>query len=144
MADLNIGVRALDRDGVLVLDITDPAYELVSVSQPDRRFRRSVVTAEDVEGDVEVQRVLDSAVYELELRVKGSTTALVETRRAALLAAVEARSWRLEITLDGVVQTWLARSADTATGLEKVDLYQRQRPMVARIPVQPRTIEEMA
>ncbi len=141
--DVPLTFRCLDTAGGLVLDCTHEAgYEVVSLEPVERRWRRAVVTAEDVEGHVEVQRVLDSAVIGAVIRVRGATTLQAATRRENLLNAVEARAWRLQISIDGDVETWRADAADSSTVREWVDVHHQFRTVTLRVPVQPRTVEE--
>ena len=130
--------------GGVTLALTQPSYELVSVTMAERTWRRHVVNSMDVEGDVELQSVLDSGVYEIELRCKGISTADVNTARTNLLVAIEQRAFLLQVTVDGVSQTWQARRADSITSQEKFFMFEYMRPMTLRIPVQPRTTQELA
>lgn len=142
--DLDVSVRILEMDGTtVVLDLTDAAgYEIGTITMPARTWRRSIVTADDVEGDEEQQAVLDAGIYQLTLKVRGSSHSQVDTRRANLIAAVEQRRYLLEVTVEGQTMTWRARKADSSTGTEQHDLIGMTRPMTLQIPVQPRTVEE--
>lgn len=139
---LAVGVRALASNGTTeVLSLTvATGYELISLTMPERTWRRRVATAEDVEGDVEVQSVLEAGTWEIQLYVKGSSTSQVETRRASLLAAVEARVWYLEVTIDGVTTKWKANRADSVTSLEKPYLHNLMKIVTIHVPVQPRPV----
>lgn len=143
---MSTSVRFLDTDGSTeILAPTDAGgYRLRSLVMPERRFRRSVVVADDVEGSVEQQSVLDSAIYEIEWQVRGSSGSQVESRRQSLLAAAERRLYLLEVTVDGVASTWTANRADSVTSLDPNYLLAKIRPVILRIPVQPRTVEELA
>lgn len=137
--------RVLAADGVTVILTLSEAngYEIVSLDALERRHRRTIVTDDNVESAVIVQDVLDLATYGLQVRVVGATSSLVRDRRHALLAAVERRHWRLEVTIDGVVETFVARGkADTTTSREWVDAHRRRRHVQIRVPVDPRSLEE--
>lgn len=144
MTNLAIAARLLDSAGVLVLDATEAAGYLAAPpwGVTGRTWRRSVVTADDVEGDVEQQSVLAASVYQLGFIVTGATGAQVETRISNLINAAEARSWRLEVTLDGVVRTWLANRADSTRSYDRSFLAARRVPVTLRVPIQPRALEE--
>lgn len=144
MANVSIGLRFLAADGTtVVLDVSQAnGYQVVSLGTVERQHRRSVAEADDVEGDQEVQAVLAGAVLAVQVRVLGSSQSQVETRRLSLVAAAEQRSWKCETSIGGVVDTWLARKADSSTGREQVSVLNVQREVGLRIPVQPRTVEE--
>lgn len=146
MADITITAKVKDDAGTLILDLsTANGYQLAPpASAMSRLWRRSVVEADDVEGDVEQQAVLAAAVWEQPLRVVGTTTASVEARLAALLAAVERCPWRWEVIIDGVARTFQAGTTSTDVGLATNDLVHHKRQVLLRIPVQPRTLEELA
>jgi hypothetical protein len=133
-----VGLRALQSDGsTLILDMAGAGYEIVNLTLADRTWRRATTTSPDVEGDIELQSVLESGVYEIELRVVGLTTASCITRRTSLMNAVETRSWVLEVTIDGAMTKWKANRADSTTSQERMMLHNHIRPMVIRVPVQP-------
>lgn len=144
MSDLSLSARILDVDDVLVLALTEAAGYLAIPpwGKPDRAWRRQLVASDDVEGDVETQAVLSSGIYQLGFLVSGSTGAQVETRIANLLAAVEARRFHLEVTIDGVLRTWLASRADSSRSFDRSFLAARKVPVLLRVPVQPRPLEE--
>jgi hypothetical protein len=144
-AAITMLARVLSSDGVTVILTLSEAngYEIVSLEPLQRRHRRTILTDDNVESAVIVQDVLDLATYGLQVRVVGATSAQVRDRRNALLAAVERRLWRLEVTIDGVVETFLARGrADTSTRREWVDAHRARRHMQIRVPVDPRPLEE--
>lgn len=140
---LPAGVRALTTASALILDVSAAnGYELVSINMPERVWRRVVATSDDVEGNVEVQSVLDAATYEIVVRCKGANTGAVETLRSNLLTAFETRSWYLEVTIDGHTRTWKANRADSVTSTaEKMLLHAWMREVTLRVPVQPRPNE---
>jgi hypothetical protein len=133
-----IGLRALQADGsTLILDMAGTGYEIEALTLADRTFRRAVAVSPDVEGNIELQSVLDAGVYELTMRVVGSTTASCISRRQSLINAVETRSWVLEVTIDGDMTKWKANRADSVTSQERMYLHNHIRPIVIRVPVQP-------
>lgn len=146
MSDITITAKCKDTAGTLILDLSvTNGYQLAPpASTMSRLWRRSVVEADDVEGDVQQQAVLAAVVWEQPLRVVGTSTASVEARLAALFAAVERCPWHFEVTIDGFVRTWVAGTTSTEIGLATNDLVHFKRPVTLRIPVQPRTVEELA
>lgn len=144
MSDLALSARILDVDDVLVLDLTEAAGYLAIPpwGKPERGWRRQVVSSDDVEGDVETQAVLTSGIYQLGFLVTGSTGTQVETRIANLLAAAEARRFHLEVTIDGVLRTWVASRSDSTRSYDRSFLAARRVPVALRVPVQPRALEE--
>lgn len=145
MSDITITAKCKDAAGSLVLDLSVAnGYQLAPGIMQDRSWKRSVAAADDVEGDREVQAVLDSGVWQQPLRVVGSSTSQVETRLQNLLNAVERRDWRWEVTIDGHVRTFMAATTNTSIGLATNDLVHFKRPVTLLIPVQPRTLEELA
>lgn len=146
MSDLDVAVRFLAIDGVTVLlELGDDVgFVVESVVMPDRVWRRSLVTADDVEGDVEQQSVMESGRYQLVVNVVGDSHADVEAKRSDLLAVAEVRSYLLQVTIEGQTMTWKARRADSSTGQEQADLIGMRRVVTLQVPVQPRTVEELA
>jgi hypothetical protein len=134
-----IAVKAYAADGTtLILNMgSSSSYEYESLTLADRTYRRATAVSPDIEGNVELQSVLDAGVYELSLRVIGSSTADVNSKRATLLAAVETRSWVLSVGIDGSITKWKANRADSVTSQERMYLHNFIRPMVIRVPVQP-------
>lgn len=140
---MNVSVEIKTTADVSILVLSKPVYEFESIEMPERTWRRATVDAPDVEGNVEVQSVLDAGFLQISMRVKGSTSAAVTASRATLISAVENRTYRVKITIDGVVQTWTAYRADSITSQERLYLHSFIRPIQLRIPVQPRTVEEL-
>jgi hypothetical protein len=141
---VTVAVRFLDADDEdVILDLTIAAgYRVQDVTMPERKWRRSVVASDDVEGDVEVQSVLDSGVYQVNLLVVGDSAWDIEGRRVTLLAAAEQRAYLLEVTTDDLVTVWQARRADSSTSVAVEWDGVTSRPVVLQIPVQPRPAAE--
>jgi hypothetical protein len=129
-------VLSLASAEILAVSVAN-GYDIASIEFPERRWRRSVVEAEDVQGDVETQSVLSSATYQVVVRCKGSSSSNVETKLTNLLTAFENRVYLLEVTLDGVTKTWRANRADSVTSAEKMVLHNFMREVTLRVPVQP-------
>lgn len=144
MTDIVLNFRCLDSAGALVLDCFEAnGYEVVSLEPLERTWRRDVRSAPDVEDEVEVQSVLGASVYGAVIRCVGVSNAQAAARRRNLIAAVEQRRWRLEVTIGADVETFAARRADTQTTRDHADVLTFRRHVTLRIPVSPRPLEEV-
>jgi hypothetical protein len=145
VSNVAVTMRCLDASGTLVLDVTQAAgYEIVALDTTDRAWRSTRATAEDVEGHRLVQAVLDSATIAVTVRIKASSQANAETAWENLRNAVERFSWRLELGFDAAVETWVADPADSSKVRGQEQVLNAQRLVTLRVPVQPRTLEELA
>lgn len=137
--------RVLSADGAtVILDCTEAnGYQVVSLEPLERRHRSVILTDDDAEGGVVQQQVLDMATYGAVIRCLGSSQSQAVTRRQSLVDAVERRRWRAEFTIAGVVETFEASKADTSTTRDWIDAHRNRRHVQLRIPVQPRSLEEL-
>lgn len=133
-------IRCRDSAGTLVLDLlTANGYELVwdGVNIDGRVWRRLTASSPFIDGNQEVSSVLDSRTAEVTVRLVGSTWAAVQALYVALLAAVEAASWLLEVEIDGVSEVYRANRADSVAGTTTVEITHAFRTVSLTIPVQP-------
>jgi len=132
-------VRFRNSAGTLVLDLSSTGYEMVEdgVNIGGRAWRRVTVSSPFVDGNHEVSSVLDSRTAEVTVRLIGSTWAAVQALYAALMAAVEASSWLLEVEIDGVSEVYRASPADSVAGTTTVEITHAFRTVSLTIPVQP-------
>ena len=136
--DLDAAVRILDSAGTLVLDLTEAAgYDLVDLGVPDRAWRRVVATSPFVDGEQLVAAVLEAGAHTMAYRVSGATWSQLQTRRQALVDAVEVWAWLLEVTVAGVRYVWRASRADTSGPIEKFAAMATQNIITIKVPVQP-------
>jgi hypothetical protein len=141
--ELDALVEILDYPGTTVVLALSAAngYDLVSVAGGDRTWRRSLVVADDVEGEVEQQSVLEAARLEVVTLITGASHAQVETRRVNLVNAVEQRLFRVRLTVEGVVTTWATTGrADQVYPMDRHYLYARRRVANLSIPIAPRPL----
>ncbi len=136
--DLDASVRILNSAATVVLDLTEAGgYDLVELGVPDRTWRRVVATSPFVDGEHLVAAVLEAGAHTMAVKVSGATWAQLQTRRQALVDAVEAWSWLLEVTISGVTYLWRASRSDTSSPLDKFPAMARQAVVTVKVPVQP-------
>jgi len=70
-------------------------------------------------------------------RVSGANWGQVQDRRQAMVDAVEAWAWLLEVTIGGVRYLWAASRADSSGPLEKFAAIAGQNVITIKVPVQP-------
>lgn len=136
MSDFDGGVRILDLDGGLVLDLGAGGYAEGSVSEDTVTWRRVTIESPFVAGNFEVQAVEDATSYTLLVHIIGSTWAGVEQMRAALEAAVKV-PFIFELRLDGVAYSYRASRADISAPRDAASVVNRRRDVVLSFPVQP-------
>ena len=136
--DLDASVRILDSAGTLVLDLTEAGgYDLVDLGVPDRTWRRVTTTSPFVDGEHLVAAVLEAGSHTMAYRVSGATWSQLQTRRQALVDAVEVWAWLLEVTISGVRYVWRATRADTSGPIDKFQAMATQNIITIKVPVQP-------
>lgn len=136
--DLDASVRILSSAGALVLDLTEAGgYDLVDLGVPDRTWRRVTTTSPFVDGEHLVAAVLEGGSHTMAYRVSGATWSQLQTRRQALVDAVEAWSWLLEVTIGGVRYVWRATRADSSGPIDKFQAMATQNVITIKVPVQP-------
>ena len=81
--------------------------------------------------------MLESGAYNPSIRVTGDSWAQVDTRRLALIDAVEQFSFLLEVTMPGRRAVWRASRADSSNPVDKFEAMAKQSTVTLRIPVQP-------
>jgi len=136
--DLDASVRILDSAGALVLDLTEAnGYYLIEISTPDRTWRRITTTSPFVDGEHLVAAVLEGGMHGFICRIDGSSQAQINTRRQALVDAVEVWSWLLEVTIGNSRSVWRATRGDSSFPLDKYQAMAGQSTYIAKIPVQP-------
>lgn len=141
--ELAVGVAFLNAAGAVVLDLTAAGgYDLVSIEAGGRTWRRSVVTADDVESEVVQSEVLEAVRQQVVTLVTGATHAQLETRKLALInAAEQAAGARLRITLEGVVTTFrMTGRSDSSFTWDRHYLYGKRRIASLSVPTDPRPL----
>lgn len=110
------GLRVLTTAGALVLDVaTTGGYYIRTMQMPVQTRRRDVVSSPDMPGEFERQSVLDAAILEVVVSVRGSDDSTAWTRYDSLYAALcgSTRRFRVETTFRGQTDTWDATRAQT-------------------------------
>ena len=95
--------------GALSFDDTGSSYRLINAGLTDLAVRRSLVFSPDIDGAAETSNALDEGVYELQVRVVGSSWSDCEDLTDALFNAARQRAYSLAVTLGGRTRTWQAR-----------------------------------
>lgn len=134
-ASLSLADLAIDDTGFNAYSITPDGF-----SEPETAPR--VVTARSpfVHGDLVTGYVLNTGTMALEVWVQGTTTAILETRVAALRRALcMQRSYTIVRTLDGQAQTWSCQPAGmTPAGpIRKGEVARFERTYRITVPVYP-------
>lgn len=136
--DLAVGVRILNNASTVVLDLTEAGgYYLIEVSTPDRTWRRVTTHSPYADGEFLVAAVLEGGMHGFVARIDGATQAIIDTRRQAVVDAVEVWSWLLEVTIGNNRTVWRATRADSSFPLDKYQAMAGQSTYIAKIPVQP-------
>jgi hypothetical protein len=136
--DLDASVRILTNASAVVLDLTEAnGYYLVEVSTPDRTWRRITVHSPYADGEFPVAMVLEGGMHGFICRIDGSSQAQINTRRQALVDAVEVWSWLLEVTIGNSRSVWRATRGDSSFPLDKYMAMAGQSTYIAKVPVQP-------
>lgn len=134
---MDLTLRILNSAGVLVLDLNAGGYSGIVLPDQERVWRRVTTTSPWVDGDDVGHETLAAQTLSLKVRVRGATWAQVETRRRALVDALETPRFLLAIGADGVVETWRATRADTVSPRPPDAVVNRMRVVTASVPVQP-------
>lgn len=129
--------RVRDADNVVLIDLNADGYSVVQSSEDDETWDRLVSSSPWADGDAEVIATKQASVRTITVQIKCDSWAEVETRRLALKAATTEREWFLEQDTEGVSQLWRAGRADSSSSFSSMDLFNRRRFVVLRIPVQP-------
>lgn len=143
MSDLEIAVVMRDPTGEVVLRIDTAedgpgmAYQLVGITIPEHKRRRTVVTSPWVHGHTETNTILDSTSFGLVVRVFGDTWQQIVTRERALTAAVENIDWLLDVEEYGVRTRWTCDAADVVPRFDQLEAMALQRIVTIDVPVQP-------
>lgn len=140
--DFAVAVKLFAIDGTtLIFDMSDEAagYEVVDVTPADESAARVTTTSPFVNGAFPVSERDDAGAYAVQVRVRGTTWAQVETRRLALRTAYRsAFSYLLDVTLEGVTTRYRASrpnvTGDTITSDNLDGLW---RVLLLTFPVQP-------
>jgi len=94
-------------------------------------------TSPFVDGEHLVAAVLEAGSHTMAYRVSGATWSQLQTRRQALVDAVEVWAWLLEVTVGNSRSLWRATRADSSYPLDKYQAMAGQSTFIAKIPVQP-------
>lgn len=113
-------------DDVPVDGVTATLYD-----DSERKFRRVNVESMFVDGDFEVQAVLAGKRISVDVLLTG-TWSEMSAKRTALLDAVEARQWILEVA----GMQWLCREADSSSPTPPTGPASNWRIVSLSIPVQ--------
>lgn len=136
-----LAVRLLDDTGALLFDPADPGYELVSISEGGRIWRRSTAASRFVDGAALVAATMDMTTGVITWLVHGSSDGQLRGRINALRDALGTFTFRVEVTLGTVVEVWDCWCADTAIGdagqWEKFRAAAHMQVLTATIPRQP-------
>ena len=124
-----------------VLDLTTAnGYILKSLTLPALSRRREAVASPDAAGDVERQSVLDAAILEMVVSVRGTSDSDAWGNYDDLYnaAAAGAARFKIRTTMRGRVDLWTANRA-TAWALngDPQLLRNRHLEVTVRVPVQP-------
>lgn len=135
----------MDEYGLGDLNITPPAYNIVSFGPGATAFRRQTVQSQYAEGEALTHAVKDIMTSVLVVRVRGNTPAQQRSRLVALTRAFEQLAYELEIVIDGQVSRYACQAADWAVGADgiynKFLLMARQEEVAFNIPRQPTPVE---
>lgn len=130
-------VRVLDTASVEVLVVDDPAYELVSWQEPERRRNREASTSRWMHGDTQTSSVYLTGDLVAVIRCKGATGLAMRAAVDALDAAAQQPGY-VEATFDGGRQTW---RVDEAVGFirptDAPELASFQQTVTVTWPAQP-------
>lgn len=141
MSFIDAAVRLLDTTGAELFDPAEPAYELVSISEGARVWRRATAASRFVAGAAQTAATLDMTSAVVVWLVNGTTDGQLRGRINALRDVLGAFQFRAEVDLQGVVEVWDCWCADTAVGdggqYEKFRLHSRMQVLTATIPRQP-------
>lgn len=100
-----------------------------------RQWRRLVSEAVRVDGGYENARALAKQRITLPVYIEGSTVADARAKHRALLDAVEATQWVLDVTGDGATALWVCDAADSEAPRFSIDGLKRV--VTLSIPAQP-------
>jgi hypothetical protein len=128
--------------GATLIDLHDHAggYDVLApVEFPDEAWSRLTVESPYVDGEFETAARLAGGRVSVGVLVEGVTWAQVETRRLAIRSAYLAHpSFLLDVTLEGVTQTFRANRPDVSSlGVAPADMARKERRFTLSFPVQP-------
>ena len=139
MADYEATVKTLA--GVTTLALTTAnGYRLREMTLPIVSRRRDVVASPDMDGDVELQSVLDGAVLEMLVTCTGTNDPAAWTAYDNLYSAVcgATRRFLMVTTMRGYTKTWTSgRATDWRLTSNAALLRQRHLEVAFRLPVYP-------
>lgn len=142
MADFDVQVRLRSVAGATMLDLHDHAAGLClrdGVELADEVWARDEETSRYLDGHAETHATLESGRLLVRVRIEGGSWPQVEQRRLAIrLAYINAPSFLLDWSAEGVTQTFRANRPDVANlGTSSVDLMNKVRTIQLSFPVQP-------
>lgn len=141
--DFEVVCRLRSLDGVTTLfELHDHAagYDVMApVEMPDEAWSRLSAESPYVDGEFETAARLAGGRLSVSVKISGESWVQVEQRRLAARAAyVSAPSFLLDVTLEGVTQTFRANRPDVSSlSVDTSDLYVKDRVIVLSFPVQP-------
>jgi len=134
-----ITLKVRDTAGTLVLDLNTGGYKAILLPGSDATWRRQTTQSPFVDGNHEISAVLDGLVLDVQVKISGTSWVDVETKRAALMAAVSGSVavWLLEVGRSTMAETWRANRADSTSPAPAHNMLNLRRDVFLRIPVQP-------
>ena len=118
MADLDVDVQVLDAGTqALVLHFMEAnGYEVVTLGEGLRSFRRTTVESEWVPGRILLNAVLDAQTSSMTVRCGADTQDAMRALINSARDAMGALSYILQVSLGGFTEKWLCEPADSAVG----------------------------
>jgi len=108
------------------------------LGRPAKTWVRNYATARDWNGAVPVDARLDQSSVALSIYIQGTSTSDLESRYAALEAALYQFTYNLTVTVDGTAKVWAAEAADiTPAGYDVSFTLQYLQLVAVTIPVYP-------
>ena len=132
-------VNVRDVAGTLLLDLSSEGYEVDfdGVTFGPTAWNRNTSSSPWVDGRSLNSATKDARTLEVRLRVLGANNGQVGSRLRALIAAVEERSWLLEVVIDSESTTWRAECADSEWSPLTVEMDNLFRTVTLTVPVAP-------
>lgn len=106
------------RNAAGVTQVTAPnnavtgGYSTTDYQESGSAFRRSLVEADNVDGEYEVSRSATNRRLTWQVLVTGSSVAEARSRHTALLDAVQSGTWLLDVFGDATTLVWTCDAAD--------------------------------
>ena len=142
MSDLEVVCRLRSLAGATLIDLHNHVngYDILApVDFSDESWVRMTTSSPYVDGEFETAARLSGGRVSVGVRIQGATWAQVETRRLAVRAAyVSLPTFLLDVTLEGVTQTFRANRPDVSSlAVAPVDMARKVRRIMLTFPVQP-------